>query len=291
MKLSVVYAVRNEAKVLGKSLTSVKTIADEIIVVDDASTDETSEVAKSYGAKVFTFKHTNNFHEAKQYAIDKAKGNWILQLDADEIVTPNLSKEIAEVINSTNEKLLKRKAIALKQNKLFARHQYLIEKREGHLGKLTGEVVAFFVPRVNIFMGKPLVYGGVYPDGVIRLIKRGKARLPAKSVHELMEVDGEVAWLSNDLEHHDSPTFARYLQRNKRYVEDLAKTMSQWRVPKNLFYFYIYSIHKPIVTFLSLYLRHKSILDGWRGFVWSLFSALRFPRAYITYWQTVKSEV
>src|SRR3970282_2930368 len=104
----------------------------------------------------------------------------------------------------SNNELVTRKLETEKHNNLFIRHQKLIEQRDGSIGKQTGKVVAFFIPRRNYFLGKPLIHAGVYPDGQIRLVKKGKARLPGKSVHELMEVDGEVGWLFHDLEHHDS---------------------------------------------------------------------------------------
>lgn len=304
MKLSVVLATRNEEENIGPCLESVKNIADEIIIFDESSSDKTREIAKKHGAKVFKVKHEPIFHITKQKAIDKAKGDWILQLDADERVTPQLASEIVKVINSPNSLLKDRvfnrltdngKRLTKKQF-LFLRHQKLIEKREGRLapgseslkdrrGTLNEQVVAFFIPRKNIFLGKPLIHGGLYPDGVIRLFKRGKAKLPEKSVHELMEIDGEVGWLFNDLEHHESPTLNRYLSRNKRYIQLLSSDMKKNRLKKNMFNTLNYLIVKPTSTFLSLYLRHKAILDGYRGFIWSFFSALRFPRAYLKYCQ------
>jgi glycosyltransferase involved in cell wall biosynthesis len=291
MKLSIVLATRNEEKNISECLKSVKDIAGEIIVVDEESSDKTREIAESYGAKVTTVKHEPIFHKTKQKAIEKAVGDWIFQIDADERVSASLAQEITEVVNSSNEELVNRVLwlTSSKKYSLFSRHQHLIEQREGKLGHPTGEVVAFFVPRRNIFLGKPLIHGGVYPDGVIRLIKNGKARLPAKSVHELMEIDGEVDWLVNDLEHHDSPTLERYLERNNRYTDLIAKDLKKEGVPANYWNFFVYSFIKPTVVFLSLYLRHKGILDGMRGFIWSMFSALRFPIAYFKYFQSVRS--
>jgi glycosyltransferase involved in cell wall biosynthesis len=300
--LSVVLATKNEEENIARCLNSVKRIADEIIVFDESSTDKTREIAKSLGAKVYKVKHESIFHITKQKAIDKAKGEWILQLDADEAVTPELAKEIKKVVNSTNDELKKRIIShpefisgswltqstvngqrSTKKQKLLLRHQMLIERRDGSIGKSTGEAVAFFLPRVNIFMGKPLIHGGVYPDGVIRLIKQGKARLPGKSVHEQMQIDGEVAWLVNPLEHYDSPTFSRYINRNNRYTNLFAKDYQKQKLPKNVFNFILYMIYKPLYTFSNLYFRHKAILDGYRGFIWSFFSALRFPISYIKY--------
>jgi glycosyltransferase involved in cell wall biosynthesis len=282
--LSVVIATRNEEENIGRCIVSVRSIVDEIIIFDESSTDRTEEIAKKLGAKVFKVKHNDNFHITKQKAIEKAKGDWILQLDADEAVTPQLAVEIKEIVGMSNEKLLSLEHDNPQLSRLFKRHQDLVEKRDGKLGKPTGEVVAFFIPRVNMFFGKPLIHGGVYPDGVIRLIKRGKARLPAKSVHEQMEIDGEVGWLFGNLEHYDSPTFGRYLWRNNRYTELIAKDLKADKIPKNILSLLLYCIYKPLYTFSDLYFRHKGILDGYRGFIWCFFSSLRFPISYIKYW-------
>ena len=308
--LSVVLATLNEEQNVGLCLDSVKDIADEIVVVDEDSIDKTREIAEKYRAKVFTVIHEPIFHITKQKAIDKATGDWILQLDADERATKELRDEIKKVINSSNDDLLNRVLSrpertlskvergvegSPKKIGLFLRHEELIRKREGQLGKHTGEampagrqVVAFFIPRRNFFLGKPLIHAGVYPDGVIRLIKRGKARLPGKSVHEVMEVDGEIGWLFNDLEHHESPTFNRYLERMNRYTDLQAEELKERKIPANYWNLFKYSFLLPTSYFLKLFIRHKGFLDGMRGFVWSVFSSLHYPLSYFKYWQTVK---
>jgi glycosyltransferase involved in cell wall biosynthesis len=290
-KLSVVLSTKNEEENIGPCLESIKDIADEIIIFDEESKDKTREIAQKYGAKVTKVVHVANFHITKQKAIDAATGDWILQLDADERVSPDLAKEIVEVINSNEKELLKRVlSPTFKKLSLFIRHQRLIEEREGHLGKPTGKVVAFFVPRRNFFLGAPLIHAGVYPDGVIRLIKRGFARLPAKSVHELMEIDGEVSWLFNDLEHHDSPTLKRYLDRMNRYTDLHAQELKDKKVPTNYWNLFKYSFLLPTSYFLRLYFRHLGFLDGMRGFIWSVFSALHYPIAYFKYYQSSRKD-
>jgi glycosyltransferase involved in cell wall biosynthesis len=283
-KFSVVLATRNEEKNIGPCLESVRQLADEIIVVDEYSTDRTVELAEKYGAKVYKEPHHAIFHITKQKALEKAAGDWILQLDADERVTPELTEEIKKVMGMTDEELKNRKTNKLKNGKLFQRHQDLIEKRDGRIGKPTGEIVAFFIPRLNYFLGRPLKHAGVYPDGVIRLVKKGKARFPQKSVHEQMEVDGEVSWLSNNLEHHDSPTLKRYFSRMNRYTDLHAKELTNKKIPKNIIFLINYSLFKPLKIFLNLYFRHLGLLDGPQGFLWSLFSAMRYPIAYFKYW-------
>lgn len=283
-KLSVVLATRNEEKNIGDCLSSIKDIADEIIIVDEESTDNTKKIAESFGAKVYSQKHEPIFHITKQKALDLATCEWILQLDADERVTPNLAQEIKKVINMRSSDLIKRFK-SNKKRKLFSRHQKLVEKRDGPIGKETGEIVAFFIPRRNFFLGEAIIHAGVYPDGVIRLVKKGKASFPAKSVHEQMIIVGKVSWLENDLEHYDSPTLKRYFQRLNRYTDLHAKELKERNAPKNIFYMFYYCLIKKCLIFLNLFIIHKGFMDGYRGFLWSLFSSWHYPIAYFKYWQ------
>src|SRR5258708_15065834 len=278
MKLSVVLAVRNEEANLARCLESIKHIASEIVIVDEYSTDNTISIAKKYGARVYKEPHHAIFHITKQKALSYAKSEWILQLDADEVVTPSLGIEIIDVINGKSVK------IDLKKEALFRRHQRVVEMRDGRIGKRTGEVVAYFIPSVNMFLGKPLIHAGVYPDAVIRLIKNGKAHFPAKSVHEQIEIEGEVGWLNSDLEHYDSPTLTRYIDRANRYTSLTAKEFEQKNVVKNLLGIFYYSVIKPSIVFLKLYFRHRVYLDGIRGFLWSYFCAIHYSIAYFKYY-------
>jgi len=288
MKLSVVLATRNEAENIKACLASVKNIAYEIIVVDENSTDETREIAKELGARVYKVVHEPIFHITKQKAVDYAAGDWILQLDADEKVTPKLALEIREVIKLNNKELKGRIFEDKKKLSLFKRHQQMVEQRDGPIGKKSAEIAAFFIPRVNYFLGKPLKHAGLYPDGVIRLFKKGKAFFPAKSVHEQMEVNGEVGWLFNELEHHDSPTFKKYLTRMNRYTELTSEEFKSKDLNLNSLTLFNYSTIKPLSIFLNLYIRHLGFLDGTRGFLWSLLSSLHYPLAYYKYWQKNK---
>lgn len=280
-KLSVVLSTRNEEENIARCLNSVKDIADEIIVVDEYSTDKTREIAAGCGVKVFLEPHRPIFHITKQKAIEKATGDWILQLDADERVTPELAKEINDLVKHGKE--------PGKPKELFLRHQRLIEERDGtplRQGYVGQEIVGYYIARKNMFLGKPLIHAGVYPDGVIRLFKIGKARFPQKSVHEQIELDGQVGWLANDLEHYDSPTLKRYFTRLNRYTDLQAQELKNSKTPKNVYNFLLFTVHRPLFTFCNLFLRHLGFLDGVRGFLWSFFSSLHYPIAYFKYLTT-----
>lgn len=282
VKLSAAIATFNEEKNIGDCLKAISDLVDEVVIVDGTSSDKTVEIAKQYGAKVTVTKNEPNFHITKQKAFDLSSGEWTLYLDADERVGPALADEIKRVIDMSNMEIEKYQNL-LKNRELFLRHQKLLEMRDGKIGSNEGEYVAFFFPRLNYFLGKYLRYGGVYPDGVIRLFKKDKAYLPCKDVHEQMVVLGKVGWLQNDLIHLDSPTFSRYLQRNNRYINLIVDELKRKKVRKDIFIFLGFVFIKPIWWFLMTQIRHKGILDGIPGIIFSFFSALRFPRAYIKY--------
>lgn len=281
-KLSVVLATYNEEKNLAACLESVAHIADEIVIVDGTSSDGTVSIAEKYQAKIKIVPNQQIFHINKQKALELATHEWILQLDADERVSNALANEIKKVM-TMNEEELEAYQTQLPNKQLFLRHQHLLEDRDGSIGTKGGKYTAFFVPRLNYFLGRNLRYGGVYPDGVIRLVKKGHAHFPAKDVHEQIVVDGRVGWLQHDLIHMADPTFGRYLQRNSRYIDLIAKQLKDDHVRRDPIMFVKYMLGLPLWWFMLTFIRHKGFLDGWQGFVFSFFSSLRFPRAYLRY--------
>jgi glycosyltransferase involved in cell wall biosynthesis len=291
IKLSVTLATRNEQENIGRCLSSVKTIADEIIIFDEHSTDDTVKISKSFGAQVFDTVHEPIFHITKEKANKKAKGEWILQLDADEVVTSDLALEIKSIIDNRHSDFVSQsisKSDLIKKNKLFEKHQRNLDTRDGKRdGK--GDVCAYYIPRKNIFLGKPLTHAGVYPDGVIRLFRKGKAYLPAQSVHEQMKVNGAVSWVYNDIDHYDSPTFERYLARANRYTDLTANEFMKQKMSLSIHTLIYYSFIKPALVFSNLYFIHAGFKDGMRGFIWSLFSGFHFSLAYFKYYSEAKN--
>ena len=248
-KLSVAIATYNEERNIGKCLDSVKDWVDEIIVVDGSSTDKTREIARSYGAKVIKTTNKPIFHINKNIAIDACQGEWILQLDADEIVPPEMRQEILEIVN----------------------HQ----KSEQPAG--------YWLKRRNYFLGRYLKKGGQYPDPVIRFFRKGKGILPAKDVHEQVTINGEVGWLKNDLNHWATPEFSRYMLRERRYSTLAAKEFLENNLPLNPLIFFKYLFFLPLKTFLMIYIRHKGFVDSWQGFVFAFFSGWHHAWAYLKY--------
>lgn len=254
--ISVVLATYNEEENIGECLNSVKDIADEIVVVDGSSEDKTVEIAKKFNAKVKITSNKPVFHINKQMAIDMATRDWILQLDADERVSPELAREIVEVLKSS--------VLSLKS-------------------KING----YWLPRKNWFLGRFLTKGGQYPDYTLRLYRRGKGKLPQKDVHEQAEVEGEVSYLKNSLLHYPYKDFREYIIKWGRYTDLIASQTKERMKNKNIILRIFFGIGfffiKPLYWFFITYIRHKGYMDLWPGFVFSLFSSLRFPVSYVKY--------
>lgn len=281
--ISVTLATYNEESVLVDCLDSVKGWVDEIIVVDGHSTDKTAEIAKKYEAKVLHRENNPIFHVQKQIGNDAAKSDWILQLDADERVSPEQKDEIIRLLEGKyfgfSSWISPLKLSINKIIKIFPEPK-----------KLSKSAEAYWLPRKNYFLGRYLKHTGQYPDPVIRLFKNGKAFLPCVSVHEQMEVKGVTGWLREDLEHFASPNFARYLLREDRYSSLTAKELQHNRVNINFLNTFKYLFFLPLSTFFRLYFRYRGILDGFAGFVFSLYSGLHFAFAYMKLWENLKKE-
>jgi glycosyltransferase involved in cell wall biosynthesis len=251
--ISVVLATHNEAKNIARCLDSVKEWADEIIVVDGESTDKTVALAKKYRAKIIPTTNKANFHINKQIAMDAAKGDLILQLDADEVVDEELTNFIHQIhtdLQTTNS-------------------------------RQATEPVAWWLKRRNFFLGHFLKKGGQYPDPVIRLYLRGKARLPQQDVHEQMVVDGPVGWADGHLLHYSYPTFDDYLRKFQTYTNFKATQLYEAGLRPGIGTGINYLMIKPMATFVSIFIRHKGFVDGVPGFVFAVFSGLHHAVAYL----------
>lgn len=254
--LSVVLATHNEANNLARCLASVKNLADEIIIADGESSDETVKIAQQYGAKVIQTTNKPNFHINKQMAMDAAQGELVLQLDADEVVDTELASFIESVHQTVGDVPLSKAAYQ-----------------------------AWWIKRKNLFLGTFLKKGGQYPDPVIRLYLNGFARLPQKDVHEQMAVDGRVGWAEGHLEHYSNPTFAEYLRKFNTYTSFSAQQLYAAGTRATFSLGVRYFVVKPLKTFISLYLRHKGFLDGVPGLVFALMSSLHHPVVVLKLWE------
>jgi glycosyltransferase involved in cell wall biosynthesis len=258
-KLSVVLATFQEEENIVRCLKSVEKIADEIIVVDGESSDKTPELARKLGAKVISMPNTTHFHKNKQIAVDAASGEWILQLDADEVLSPKLAAEVRETVNDPSS------------------------------------ADGYGLPRRNWFLGRFLSKGGAYPDYVVRLFKKGKGSFPKEklvlngittsNVHAQIEIDGKLEYLKNDLLHYGDPSFERYLGRFNRYTSLEAENLVALGQKLSFTGGLDFILYKPMYWFFKRYLRHRGYVDGFQGFVFALASALHYPVIYMKMWE------
>jgi glycosyltransferase involved in cell wall biosynthesis len=248
INLSIAVAVYNEADNIEACLASVSLFADEIVVVDGGSTDRTLRKVRKYTSKIIRTDNPPIFHINKQKALDACRGNWILQLDADERVPAALRNEII-------------RSVLKKDN----------------------ETAGYFIPRKNYFWGHLMKKGGQYPDYVMRLVRRGYAKFPCRSVHEQIEVDGKTAYLTHPLEHISYRTQKEYWKKSDAYTSLTADGFKKDHVPKTVFSRVQYTLLVPVRTFFSLYFRHKGFLDGLPGLQFAYWSALHHKIAYEKY--------
>lgn len=258
--LSVALATHNEEKMLRQCLDSVKDLADEIVIADGESTDKTLEIAKEFGAKIIHTTNKANFHINKQMAMDKTKGDLVLQLDADEVV----DTELAQFITTTHERLMKHEPMSAN---------------------------AWWLKRRNWFLGRFMKKGGQYPDPVIRLYIQGKARLPQKDVHEQMTVEGEIGWAEGHLLHYGNPTFEDYLRKFNTYTSFKADQLKTAKLPITIKTTWQYIVWLPASTFLSLYIRHKGFMDGLSGLVFAMMSGMHHAVAYVKLREKLDSKI
>ena len=182
LPLSVLIPTRDEARNIADCLAAVA-FADERIVFDSHSTDETLALARTAGARIVQ-REFDVFSRHKNWALDNIEfaHDWILIVDADERVTPELAAEIAATIRAA-------------------------DAADG-----------YYIARQNLFQGKWIRRAGMYPDWQLRLFRRGKARYEDRIVHEHMVVDGRAAFLRHHFVHHDFKGIERYFERHNHYT-------------------------------------------------------------------------
>lgn len=185
-KISVTIIALNEEKDIGECLESVKW-ADEILVSDSGSTDKTVEICGRYGAKVFN-DAWRGFGAQKNLLGDRAANRWILNVDADERVTPGLKEEILKAVEA-------------------------------------GGKAGYYVPRKNFFGRKWIRHCGWYPDYNLRLYRKDRGRFTERAVHESVKVDGAAGRLKNPIEHFTYMDVSDYLIRMERYSTLAAEEM------------------------------------------------------------------
>lgn len=264
MLLSITIITLNEEKNIGPTLDSVaplvRELGAEVIVVDSGSTDRTVEIARAHGAKVFV-ESWKGYGAQKNSAIDKASGDWILSLDADEIVSPELAEEMTRGRTGTGEW------------GLTLGHQRL------------GQPVGFLIPRQNFFLGRWIKHGGFWPDRKLRLFRRGAGRFEDRLVHETVQLKGMTGTLKGPLIHNAYPTLSGYIAQMNRYSSlgaELAVARGKHR------FSFIDIVIRPKVTFLYNYIIRLGFLDGREGLLLHLYHAAYVSWKYAKAWELAR---
>lgn len=282
MKLSIVIITYNEEENIGRTLASVESLMKEshgeIIVVDSASTDGTVEVARSHRAQVFV-EEWKGYAAQKNSAIEKATGEWILSLDADEVLDDELQQTLTSLwsVLTLYEKLRAENSSDVMINDARAD----IEK---HLdAKLDGNPDGFFIRRKNMFLGRWIRHGGFWPDAKLRLFRKTTGRFEDRAVHEDVKVQGATGTLkSGALVHYAYPTLSSYIQHMERY-SSLGAEMAMAKGGHG--FSLINIIARPKFTFFYNYFLRLGFLDGREGLLLHLYHAGYVSWKYAKVWE------
>lgn len=232
--------------------------AEEIVIVDSGSTDGTRKIATQAGARFFTRKF-DNYIQQKNHAISLAKGPWILFLDADERISPELREQI----------------LGLRDQEGFIR-AISAKKRE---------VSGFRMPRLTYYLGRWIRHSGWYPDYSIRLFRKGEGRFVGKTFHEKVEVHGEYATLRGPILHYSYRNIQEHLNIINRYSDLFAEE----RLAAGKSNGVLFSIGEAVVKFLSMYLWRFGFLDGKTGLVIAVLGSYYNFLKYIKVWEKLRS--
>jgi glycosyltransferase involved in cell wall biosynthesis len=247
--ISVVIITKDEEKRIKACLDSLRSFANEIVIIDDFSTDKTVEVCKSYGAKVIMNKSDGNFDRQRNIGIDNATCEWIIQMDADEIIPEETARKITATIKDPDS------------------------------------YVAFQIRRRNFFFGQPLKYGGAADTYGTKIFKKGLARYTGKSVHETLKVDGPIGTIDAEVHHYSYFSIAETLAKMNFYTDVVAERFVEEN--KNISFWYIKYriIWKSFRFFWKLYIRKKGYKDGMYGFIWCILNILGPQIMWLKVWE------
>ncbi len=281
MSLSVVIITHNEEANLARTLKSVRPFVSdskgEIVIVDSGSTDRTVEIAKSFGAKVFV-EEWKGYAAQKNSAVDKASGDWILSLDADEEVSEDLAAHIQRASTDHDYGPI--------EWALASGFTTRFEDFRGGVGPLPS---AFWLTRRNYFLGRWLRHGGFYPDPKLRLFARGSARFDdSRAVHEDAQTNRKTAEIKiGALIHHSYPTLSDYIEHMNRYSSlgaEMVVAVGKVR------FSVINIVLRPLATFIYNYFFRLGFLDGREGLLLHLYHAVYVSWKYAKAWELSRDQ-
>jgi len=241
-RLSVTVITRNEEERIRTCLESVAW-ADELVVVDAESDDKTVAIARDFTDWVIV-RPWPGFAAQKNFALERAHGDWTLSLDADETVSSRLRTDIERVLAGGGD-----------------------------------DYQGYAVPRRNIVWGRWMQHGGLSPDWQIRLVRRGHGRFVDRPVHESIAVEGRVGRLAGHLEHRSFRDVADFIARHNRYSTLAAEALVAGGAGVRA----IDVLARPVGRFVSMYILRAGFRDGWRGFLvaalYAYYVAMRSAKA------------
>src|SRR3989339_1227900 len=226
MEISVSVIVHNEAEKLKGLLDNLKGFASEIVVVDCESDDGAEGLLKNYPVRYFKRPNDFNLNRNKQFGIEQCTKDWIIYIDPDERISDVLKQEIREKTACP-------------------------------------DYSSFEMPRRNHILGKPLRFGGHYPDRQLRLFRKGTAHFPCVHVHEKLKVKGLAGLLKEPMDHYPYPTVGDFLKKLAFYSEFQAKYLLE----ENARITFISLVVKPCFRFTRRLILKGGILDGIPGII------------------------
>lgn len=238
-KLSVFIITYNEERILDKCLNKLSWV-DEIVVVDSGSTDATLDICKKYRVKVF-HKDFEGFGAQKQFALEKTAHDWVLSLDADEILSDELIAEIQETLADSSE------------------------------------VSGYYMKRKHVFLGKVFDYGHESKQYILRLFKKSQGKFDGQKVHESILITGPTAKLKNNFLHFTTRSLDSYIQKLSKY----AAIYAEGKYLKNKKYSVVGIFIKVKFEFFKKYIIELNFLNGKEGFYWSYLAAYYAGLKYI----------
>jgi len=238
VRLSVTFITLNESHQLERSLRSVSW-ADDIVVVDSGSTDDTPELARRLGARVFE-QPWLGFGGQKNMAQSHALHDWVLNLDADEVVTDDLQKEIRAWLTE--------------------------QERRRQSGEAPGRLA---IPRKNFYRNRWIRFGGWYPNRVVRIGHRSNSRWTEPRLHERLEGSGPIHHATHPMLHRTFRSISHQVATNLRYANEGARELRARGQSFSL----LLLVLKPLGKFVETYLWKLGFLDGRMGFIISVNAA------------------